>query len=168
MSLTLQRMLGSRRNSRVIGWLTAHQLSVSATKQLCFLLWAHLTACPSLPGWKPVLLADCCRYRRRVWENLTDMECVWFHHLCIGSPCIFINCVCVSRGGVLIMRVWDVKYMNHETPAGTRLMESVCVCVCGCFNSELISFGKKKGVWYREHTHTLLCVWYVVRKLHVH
>lgn len=99
--------------------------------------------------------------RKSNWHGV----CVWFHHLCIGSPCIFINCVCVSRGGVLIMRVWDVKYMNHETSAGTRLME----CVCGgggCFNSELISFGKKKGVWYRKHT--LLRVWYVVRKLHVH
>lgn len=57
------------------------------------------------------------------------------------SVYIYKLCVCFERRG---LNHESVKYMNHETPAGTRLMERVCVC--GCFNSELISFGKKKGV----------------------
>lgn len=46
--------------------------------------------------------------------------------------------------------------MNHETPAGTRLMESVCVCVVALIVSSSV-LGRKR-VCDIENTHTLLCV----------
>lgn len=58
--------------------------------------------------------------------------------------------------------------MNHETPAGTRLMERVCVCVVALIVSSSVLGRKRVCDIENTHTHTLLCVWYVVRKLHVH